>query len=169
MFPLSPAPLSLSHINGTMCVTNKAMLIHKLELKAQSVKDIKPEAVTIDFLFLLCSQAPFLPLKYGDIARQLLVMARHFGAIKIFIVADGYVSESSIKDSCQVNWWAVGDCSFNKNINHSQSCPVDFAGALESDNFKNAFFTFLADEWNSENCANLITGYFLHFAYYCSL
>lgn len=71
-YPLTPAPLSMAHINGAMCVTNKAALIHKFEAKVTAVSNVKCEAVIIDFMFFIRSAASHLPAKYGQVARSLL-------------------------------------------------------------------------------------------------
>lgn len=164
-YPLTPAPLSMAHINSAMCVTNKAALIHKIEAKVTPVSNVKCEAVIIDFMFFIRSAASHLPAKYGQVARSLLQMAQRFGATTVMFVADIYDDQHSIKDSCQGTRRVVSGGRTYSKLNHGQTRPSDFSAALKSRNFINTFLEFLRDEWSSERCADLITGHTFHFAY----
>lgn len=164
-YPLTPAPLSMAHINSAMCVTNKAALIHKIEAKVTPVSNVKCETVIIDFMFFIRSAASHLPAKYGQVARSLLQMAQRFGATTVMFVADIYDDQHSIKDSCQGTRRVVSGGRTYSKLNHDQTRPSDFSAALKSRNFINTFLEFLRDEWSSERCADLITGHTFHFAY----
>ena len=80
-FPLTPAPLSLAHINAAMCVTNKATLVHKLEENpAASVTDeVNPDFVIVDFMFVLRNIAKNLPSTYSEIAKYIVMVTKTLG------------------------------------------------------------------------------------------
>ena len=108
------------------------------------------DVVIIDFMFLLRTEASFLPARYGDVARYLLQKTRAYGASTIFLVCDIY-GTASIKDSCREQRGSVTGGSYTEKLGPAQSRPRDFAKKLKCDSFKKVFFTFLVDEWR--NCA----------------
>ena len=164
--PLTPVPLSLAHFDGSMCATDKAALVHKLESRAIFVSDVCADTVIIDFMFMLRSEAQFLPMKYGEIARHLLIKARSFGAKTIFMVCDVYNEKPSIKDACRSNRGRIDDHrNKTKKLSPDQNRPTDLNKALQSDKYKNALFSFLASEWMKS--ADLINGYSISFAQEC--
>ena len=164
-YPLTPAPLSMAHINGAMCVTNKAALVHKIEAKVTPVSNVKCEAVIIDFMFFIRSATSDLPVKYGALARSLLTRVPKRGATTVMFIADIYNDQHSVKDSCQGTRGTVSGGRTYSKLKHGQTRPSNFSTALKSRNFINALLEFLRDEWSSERCADLITGHILHFAY----
>ena len=46
-FPLTPVPLALAHLDGTMHKTEKAKLMHRLEKLANNPKDPNPERIHV--------------------------------------------------------------------------------------------------------------------------
>ena len=168
-YPLTPVPLSMAHINGTMSATNKAALTHKLETQVTAVTHdrLLADAVLFDFMFMLRSSAKHLPIKYGDIARALLTKAIQYGAETIMFVCDLYShdAEPSIKDTCRQDRGVVRGGREYSKISHMQKRPSDMATALLSLNFVIGLLNFLKNEWSSERCADLLIGHEFHFAF----
>ncbi|KAK7901341.1 hypothetical protein WMY93_018110 [Mugilogobius chulae] len=145
-YPLTPVPLSLAHLNGSLCATNKASLVHKLEAMVQHLRTPPMvDVVIIDVMFLIRSQVSFLPVHYGDVARYLLKTVKAFGAKMVFLVCDVYSIET-IKDTCREERGTITGGTYPDKLGPAQSRPRDFANMLKHDSFKNAFFKFLIDE-----------------------
>ncbi|KAK7912489.1 hypothetical protein WMY93_012700 [Mugilogobius chulae] len=116
------------------------------------------DVVIIDFMFLHRSQASFLPVHYGDVARYLL---KAFGAKMVFLVCDVYGIET-IKDTCREERGTITGGTYPDKLGPAQSRPRDFANMLKHDSFKNAFFKFLINEWC--HCTEELDGYNMSFA-----
>ena len=50
-YPLTPAPLSLAHVNSTLYKTDKTKLMHKLEEKVTSGNPLTNDAYVVDAMF----------------------------------------------------------------------------------------------------------------------
>ena len=160
---MTPAPLSMAHINGEMCATSKAALVHKLESKIDIVAEGQADLVIIDFMFFLRSLASLLPHTYGGIARFLLHRAASFGSKHIMFVADTYDNVPTIKDLCHEKRAMQNGRPYSK-LNHGQTRPGDLHSALKTKSFIIAFIKFLQEQWASERCCDLIEGKVIHFA-----
>ena len=69
-YPLSPVPLSLAHVDGTLHKTDKSKLLKKLEVRVSSEKPSEVHVSVIDGMFLIRSLVN-LPSTYGEIASVL--------------------------------------------------------------------------------------------------
>ena len=54
-FPLTPVPLSLAEVNGSINKTDKSKLMHKLEDKIESTSPDAVDACAVDAMFLIRS------------------------------------------------------------------------------------------------------------------
>ena len=71
-FPLTPVPLSLSHVDGTMQKTQKATLLKHLESRIESEPPRQVDITIVDAMFFLHLQGNHLPSTFGGVARSLL-------------------------------------------------------------------------------------------------
>ncbi len=160
-YPLTPAPLSMAHINGAMCTTNKAAFCKKLEKNVQIPDYIQPQVALIDFMFFIRCRKD-LPPTFGGIARAILHTACQF-AEEVHIICDTYTNEPSIKDyTRQIR--GASDRTYHIS-GPAQRRPADFSKALQSKSFKTSFINFLAVEWSSSNYVNIIDGHTLYYAF----
>ena len=77
-FPLTPAPLSLAHINAEMCVPNNATLVHKLEKNpfASITDEDNPDVVIVDFIFVLTNIMQNLSSTYSEITKYIVIIEK---------------------------------------------------------------------------------------------
>ena len=96
-YPLTPVPLALSHVDGTMLTTEKSELLKHLEWKIITIPPIDTHESVIDASFFLYLQKD-LPVMFGKVASALLrkIMASEGGVIQY--VTDKWI-QPSIKDS----------------------------------------------------------------------
>ena len=94
-FPLTPVPMSLSHIDGTVMKSNKSKLMHKLEGKVSSSPPASVDVCVVDGMFMTQSLHNLEPA-YGGIAKKILrSLCRK--AKRVDFVCDTY-ERPSIKD-----------------------------------------------------------------------
>lgn len=161
-YPLTPVPLSLCHVDGTMCTTSKSKLLELLE-KKMSLKQIengapetdnfppcKFDSAIIDGFFMLHTLKDML-VGFGSIAIKILKVLLAFDCNNITVAFDTYRSPS-IKD----NEHARRQTSEERNYTISgpgQKLSKDFAIELRNINFKQSLITFLLDYWTCEEMA----------------
>ena len=158
-YPLTPVPLSLAHVDGSINKTNKAKLMHYLEAKAVHTPPTAVSATVVDAMFLLHTQVD-IPPTYGGIAerllRQLCVMSE-----RVDFVTDTYQSPS-IKD---IERDRRGACEAGYSIQGpQQKRPTEWQKALLSPSFKSALLKFLFSEWLRPEYAQILSGHSLYFA-----
>ena len=95
-YPLTPVPLSLSHVDGTMQKTPKSTLMKHLESRVKSTAPISVDVTVIDAMFFLHLQLN-LPVTFGAIALCLLRRLINSKGNIVHFVADKWISPS-IKD-----------------------------------------------------------------------
>ena len=95
-FSLTPAPLLLTHADGTMLETQKSKLMEELESRIFSEKPNHVDVIIIDAMFFLHLWKD-LPATFGTIARFLLIKAFAQKGNNIHLVFDKVVSPS-VKD-----------------------------------------------------------------------
>ena len=77
-FPLTPVPLSLAGVDGSINKTDKSKLMHKLEDKIESTSPDAVDACAVDAMFLIGS-IKNLPTTYGVLSRAILSKIMCFG------------------------------------------------------------------------------------------
>ena len=70
-YPLTPVPLSLAHVDGTMTKTDKSALMTKLEKRICTEGPTTVDVCVFDAMFVIRSQV-VLPATYGGIATSVL-------------------------------------------------------------------------------------------------
>ena len=165
--PITPAPLSIAHIDGVMCTTDKSKLSERLEKHAAVVDELIVQVVLIDFMFFLRSNAAHLPMKNSDLAQKLILLAKQrYRAREIGFLCDVY-SETGpgIKDMCRQDRGITSETVVFPKFGHGQKRPADFLTALKCKKYVVALLEFLKDEFASERCQDVIAGITLHLAY----
>ena len=94
-FPLTPVPLSLGHVDGSLNKTNKSTLMHKLEEKITSGNPPDTKAYIVDAMFLIRTLTN-VPATFKALAKLILQKLVSMGQ-RVDFVCDIYVSPS-IKD-----------------------------------------------------------------------
>ena len=91
-YPLTPMPLSLAHIDGSINKTDKAKLMHKLEEKVESDKPPTVDACVIVAMFLIRTLTN-VPATFGQLAILILNKVLDYAA-RVDFVCDRYESPS---------------------------------------------------------------------------
>jgi len=158
-YPLTPVPLSLAHVNGTLHKTDKSNLMHKLEEKVTSGNPPTKDAYVVDAMFFLRSQVQ-APSTFGGLAKTIL--SKLLGlADRVDFVCDTYKSPS-IKD-VERNLRGPHDGGIDFKITGSdQKCPKDIKEAMKSSKFKTALLRLLAEEWEKQAYLEVIRGHALY-------
>ena len=152
-YPLTPVPLSLSHVDGTMLKTDKSKLYSVLEPNKKSDPPVANETV-IDASFFLYLQMN-LPSTFGGVARAILSKVMNHNGSVIHYVTDKWLSPS-IKDSERVGRNSSDQTDEIKGPN--QKRPTKWMDALKNPNFKIALNKYLIDAWNDDSLAHIFQG-----------
>ena len=158
-YPLTPVPLSLANLNGTMNHTDKAKLLHKLEERIESDEPRAIDITVVDASFFMHT-IQSAPQSYGKLA-ELLLQRLCSMSQRIDFVCDTYISPS-LKDTERRR--RSGTETTFKITGPDQRCPRDLNQALKSSSFKTEFVHFLADEWTKEPYAAILVGQKLYLA-----
>ena len=142
---MTPVPLSLCHLDGSMNKTDKAKLLHKLESRNKSLSPESIETVIVDAMFFLHTQVD-LPVTYGKVAETLLEKLVCL-APRVDFVCDKYTTpsikgiERDRRGSEDTHFTITGP---------DQTRPRDWQKSLRSPSFKTALFRFLLTEWSKD-------------------
>ena len=150
-YPLTPVPLALSHVDGTMLSTEKSVFLKHLESKIVSTPPASTHETIIDASFSLYLQS-HLPSTFGKVARVLLGKTMAEGGNVIHYVVDKWI-EPSIKDSERDT---RNSTRASYQINGSeQKRPTNWHDALKNPNFKIALNQYLVKAWNDNSLAEI--------------
>ena len=72
-YPLTPIPLSLAHVHGTLHKTTKTKLMYELEEKVTSGNPLTNDAYVVDAMFFLRSQVQ-IPKTFVELAKRGLTL-----------------------------------------------------------------------------------------------
>ena len=151
-YPLTPVPLSLCHVDGTMLSTQKSSLLKHLEEKVVTTPPVSVDVTIIDAMFFL-HQHTNLPSNFGDIAQYILMKILQFRSNIIHFVTDKWVSPS-IKD-CERQ--ERESTTFPYEIKGpGQRRPSNWALALKNVSFKNSLIKFLIEIWEDDTFSNIL-------------
>ena len=154
-YPLTPVPLSLAHVDGSINKTDKAKLLHKLENTIRSTGPEDPVDVTlVDGMFLLHTLQN-LPTTYGEVASVILALLCNMSN-RVDMICDTY-REPSIKDLEHSRRSA--DDSMYSITGPSQQRPKNWQKALQSSRFKTALVKFLVQEWSMHADPEVLKGH----------
>ena len=98
--PLTPVPLSLSHVDGTMLKSPKSALMKHLESKVKSTSTTSINVIIINTMFFMHLQVN-LPDTFGGIANYLLRGLMNHDCKEIYFATNKRVS-SSLQD-CELD------------------------------------------------------------------
>lgn len=150
-YPLTPVPLALAHVDGSINKTDKAKLLHKLEGMVEHDKPSAIDVTLVDAMFLLHALVN-LPASFGEIA-ELILRRLCDMAPRTDFVCDTYVTPT-IKEA-ERNRRGAQEITFAVT-GAEQKRPQNWQTALQSSSFKTAFLRFLAAEWQKQRYAIIL-------------
>ena len=153
-YPITPVPLSMGHVDGTIAATPKSKFANHLEKIATSINPTSIDVYIIDGMFFLRS-VKYFPSTFESIADYIIKKLCNFKAKRIDLVFDRYQSPS-VKDVERTHRGA-DQISQYKIISPLQERPNDMISALRSNEFKNSFIEFLYEEWQNEQYSGIIS------------
>lgn len=151
-YPLTPVPLSLCHLDGSICKTEKCALMKLLETESLPENESIPRAkVKIYDGFFFLHLMKDVPAKFYLISDQFLKMFLSFNdAQYIIIVFDTYESPS-IKDS---EHDLRGTSRGRKiEIRDRSTRPSDFSAELKNITFKEDLVEYFLESWKRKEMA----------------
>ncbi|XP_077263749.1 uncharacterized protein LOC143898274 isoform X3 [Temnothorax americanus] len=154
-FPITPVPLSLCHIDGSLNKTVKSVLVKELEKKIEEM-ELPPsnvDFVIVDGFFFL-NTLKEMPRSFGDVSKKILQCLVNNSASRIAIVFDRYFTPS-IKDYEHTLRGSVDDKDFYIS-GPQQTRTADFAKDLKNIKFKEALVKFFIDHWANQEMATII-------------
>lgn len=154
-YPITPVPLSLCHIDGSLNKTDKSVLIHELE---KQIKDMEQPQSQIDLLiidgFFFLNTFKEMPRSFGGVSKKILQCLINNAASRIAIVFDRYFTPS-IKDYEHSLRGSVDDKEFHIS-GPQQTRTSDFTKDLKNIKFKEAIVKFFIDHWADQEMAAII-------------
>lgn len=158
-YPITSVPLSLCHLDGTICKTDKAALMKCLEKEVQHEPPRRIDVLIIDGFFLLHTMKN-VPELFGGISKQFLKMVTLLKALRVDVIFDQYLTPS-IKDyehsqrseSAQLDYIITSP---------DQKVPSDFTKELKNSNFKEALVNFCILHWATDEMAPFIGNTLIH-------
>lgn len=145
-FPLTPMPLSMCHVDATICKTDKSVLTKLLEKRIESSTPPFVDVTIIDGFFLL-HLVRDVPLTFEQISKSFLNFVLKFNS-KLIILAFDVYKKPSIKDTEH----ALRNCTDSKDyqiLGKSQKRTIDFTKELKNLKFKEAIVKFFVKHWKS--------------------
>ena len=153
-YPLTPVPLALSHIDGTMQKTTKASLMKHLESKVVTINPTHIDTTIIDAMFFLHLQFD-LPSTFGEISHYLFKKICQNKSKVIHFVFDKTISPS-IKDCERDKRMGNGRTSSYFISGPGQKRPSSWLEALRNDQFKESLVEFLIQSWVDDDLVFLL-------------
>ena len=152
-YPLTPVPLMLCHVNGTMKTSPKSKLLKNLEKLVESKPPKTVTSTIIDGMFLL-HLLDSLPSTFGGVARYLLKQVCKHKGIEIHLVFDKTISPS-IKD-CERDKRSAERRTAYQITGGDQARPTNWLKAMRQDDFKVAFVKFLVTYWTRQEFKDIL-------------
>lgn len=154
-YPLTPVPLSLCHMDGTINKTDKSKLVKPLIDRENIVESIPKEldVVIIDGFFYLYTLRD-IPSTFGGISYNLLRNLTNHVATEIHVIFDTYPTpsikdyEHSIRDNLRNDDFVIEGPHTKR--------PANFVAELKNIKFKQALVQFLVKDWSTQDKATLI-------------
>ena len=140
-YSLTPLPLSLCHVDGSLLRSPKAALLHHLESKIVSSPPSSVDVTIVDAMFFMHLQVN-LPGNFDGVARCILAQLTKFQSkvIHIHFVSDKWISPS-IKDDAHEGRSEVTSSYCIKGP--GQKRPNNWQETLKNTTFKKALIAFL--------------------------
>lgn len=151
-YPLMPVPLSMCHLDGSICKTDKSVLLKILEKQTTNETPENTDVIVFDgfFMFHLMKD---VPQRYGKISQKMLQMCITNNAATIIIAFDRYVFPSIKDHEHNLRGMRQAKCQIEGPDQVRQS---DFASELKNVNFKEALVNFITRDWANDYMAPLI-------------
>lgn len=154
-FPITPVPLSLCHIDGSINKTVKSVLLQELE---KTVEEVEQPPDQLDYFvvdgFFFLNTFKQVPRSFGDLSKKILHSLVNYPASHVAIIFDRYFTPS-IKDYEHT----LRGYTEDKHVYISgpqQKRTADFAKELKNIKFKEAFVKFLIEHWTDREMATII-------------
>ncbi|GBP29521.1 hypothetical protein EVAR_93318_1 [Eumeta japonica] len=152
-YPLTPVPLALCHIDGTICKTDKSVLLKILEKEIDSNPPERCDVIVYDGFFIMHSIRD-VPSSFGNISKKLMQVFTANSADTVIIAFDRYIFPS-IKDNEHSLRRRVKGQRFQIN-GPDQIRPSNFADALKNIYFKETLVDLIIDDWANDYMAPFI-------------
>jgi hypothetical protein len=152
-YPLTPVPLSLSHIDGSMLKTPKVTLLKNLESRIVSIPPNNIDITVVDAMFYLHLQTN-LPETFGAVSRHILKSLCSHESKVIHVIFDKTISPS-IKDSERDSRMLDRHSSFQIK-GKTQKRPDNWLAALRNDQFKESIVKYLIESWKESDKINIL-------------
>lgn len=160
-YPLTPVPLSLCHVDGTMQKSPKSALMKNLESRIVSEPPVSVDVTIIDAMFFLHLYQN-LPATFGGVASFLLSKILNIGGNTIHFVSDKWITPS-IKDCERQNRETVSVSYQIKGA--AQKRPTNWIAALKNSSFKESLVEFLLESWQDDTLSHLFQNKILYANY----
>lgn len=148
-----PVPLSLCHIDGTMCKTDKSALLKLLENKINAEPPSHVDVQIYDGFFMLHLMRE-IPVSFGNISKKILQMFTGNTARTVIVTFDQYFSPSIKDNEHTLRGTSRNECY--QITGGEQTRPADFSTVLKNINFKEALVKFILNDWRSPAMAPFI-------------
>lgn len=158
-YPITSVPLSMCHLDGTICKTDKSALMKCLEKEVEHDEPPRIDVFIIDGFFLLHTMRN-VPKTFGNISKRMLQMATQLKASRIDVVFDRYFTPS-IKDYEHSQRFECAQLEYTID-GPEQVRPSDFAKELKNSNFKEALVNFVILHWATDEVAPFIGNKTIH-------
>ena len=142
-YPLTPIPLTLGQLDGSMNKTQKSVLYDILDAREKIQPPRRIDVLLVDAFFFLHLHSKKLPNTFGKVVGYLLKELCRTEASRIDFIFDQILTPS-IKDAERDRraTTATRDAAYQIS-GPDQVRPANFAAELRNDNFKRAFINFL--------------------------
>ena len=158
-YPITSVPLSMCHLDGTICKTDKSALLKGLEKEVEHEEPPRIDVVLIDGFFLLHTMKN-VPKQFGNISKKMLQMVTHLRASRIDVIFDQYFTPS-IKDYEHSQRFESAELEYTIT-GPEQVRPSDFSKELRNSNFKKALVDFFILHWATDEMVPFIGNKIIH-------
>ena len=152
-YPLTPVPLSMCHLDGTIATTSKSVLVTNLEKLIISSMPSRIDCKILDGMHFL-RHIGELPTTFGKISEYILKKACYGNPARFDLVFDNYISPS-IKDVERDHRNADRNSKY-QIVGPFQARPSDMSTALKSYSFKESLIDYLVKSWDNQELSHLI-------------
>lgn len=149
-YPLTPVPLALCHMDGTICKTDKSTLMKILQKEIDCNPPNTCDVIIYDGFFIMHAIRD-VPLSFSKISQKLMQVFTTSSAKTVIITFDRYLFPS-IKDNEHSLRNRVRGQRFQIN-GPDQIRPSNFSEALKNIYFKEALIEFLIEDWKNDYMA----------------
>ena len=158
-YPITPVPLALCHLNGSICKTVKSVLAKCLEPNIDQEPPHNTDVFLIDGFFILHSMKE-VPKTLENISKKFLQMITKYPARRIDVIFDQYL-HPSIKDNERSLRHDASLIDFTFS-GPDQVRPSDFTKEIKNTKFKEAPIDFFFKHWCSDELVSFVGNQLIH-------